>query len=366
MTSDRSIPTRSLRHLSLVREAGESRPAPLDPPAPPRTQQLQQQQPRDLTESHLYPPIEPYRSGRLQVDDIHNLYWEACGNPQGLPVIFLHGGPGAGISPRSRRFFDPERYHIILFDQRGSGLSTPLGETRRNTTQLLIRDIEQLRRLLSIERWLVFGGSWGSTLALAYAQAHPAHVLGLVLRGVWLASTAEIDWWLHGVRMFFPREWEAFAGHLPEAERADLLGAYSRRLQSNDPAVYLPAARAWSRYEGSCLQLRPSPEVVNAFGSDDVALGVGRLEALYFRERAYLTPDQLLHGVARIRHLPCFITHGRYDVICPVRYAHALADAWPGAVLKVVPDAGHSGYEPGIAAELVGATNAYADRGNFQ
>jgi proline iminopeptidase len=313
----------------------------------------------------FYPPIEPYRSGRLQVDEIHDLYWEACGNPQGIPVIFLHGGPGAGIAPRSRCFFDPERYHIVLFDQRGSGKSTPLGECRNNSTQLLIADIERLRQLLGIEYWLVFGGSWGSTLALAYAQAQPARCLGLVLRGIWLVSDEEIDWWLYGVRNFFPREWEAFAGHVPEAERADLLGAYCKRLQSDNPAVYLPAARAWSRYEGSCLQLRPSPDVANAFGSDDVALGVGRLEAHYFRHRAFLTPGQLLRDVPRIAHLPCFIAHGRYDVICPVRYAHALLDAWPGTVLRVVEDAGHSSYEPGIAAELVGATDRFARTGRF-
>jgi proline iminopeptidase len=354
---------RVARHLSLVGDSQTA--APQDLPAPAAPVPAAFAPPGTDVDRVLYPPLEPYRSGRLQVDEIHALYWEACGNPQGIPVVFLHGGPGAGISPRSRRFFDPERYHIILFDQRGSGLSTPLGETRRNTTALLIDDIERLRILLGVQRWLVFGGSWGSTLALAYAQAHPARALGLVLRGVWLASAAEIDWWLHGVRMFFPREWEAFAGHLPEAERADLLGAYSRRLQSSDPSVYLPAARAWSRYEGSCLQLRPTPDIANAFGSDEVALGVGRLEALYFRERAWLAPDQLLQGVAEIGHLPCFIAHGRYDVICPVRYAHALADAWPGAVLRVVADAGHSGYEPGIAAELVGATDAFARSGGF-
>jgi proline iminopeptidase len=313
----------------------------------------------------FYPPIAPYRSGRLQVDELHELYWEACGNPQGIPVVFLHGGPGAGISPRSRCFFDPARYHIILFDQRGSGQSTPLGECRHNTTQLLIADIERLRALLDIERWLVFGGSWGSTLALAYAQAHPARCLGLVLRGIWLVSDEEIHWWLYGVRNIFPREWEAFAAHVPEAERSDLLGAYSRRLDSEDPAVYLPAARAWSRYEGSCLQLRPTPDVADAFGSDAVALGVGRLEAHYFRHRAFLAPGQLLQGVPSIRHLPCFITHGRYDVICPVRYAHALVDAWPEAVLRIVPDAGHSSYEPGIAAELVGATDRFARTGRF-
>jgi proline iminopeptidase len=313
----------------------------------------------------LYPPTDALQSGRMAVSGLHTIHWETCGNPQGIPALFLHGGPGAGISPKSRRFFDPARYHVVLFDQRGAGQSTPLGETRENTTPLLIEDIERLRESLGIERWLVFGGSWGSTLSLAYAQAHPERCLGLVLRGIWLVSDEEIDWWLYGVRNFFPREWEAFASHVPEAERGDLLAAYSRRLESSDPAVYTPAARAWSRYEGSCLHLLPSPETADAFTEDAIALGIGRLEAHYFRHRAFLAPNQLLDGMARIRHLPGFIVHGRYDVICPVRYAHALADAWPGVVLDVQPDAGHSSYEPGIAAALVRATDAFAARGRF-
>jgi proline iminopeptidase len=313
----------------------------------------------------LYPPLEPLRSGRLAVDDLHTLYWETCGNPQGIPVIFLHGGPGAGISPKSRRFFDPAKYHIVLFDQRGAGLSTPLGETRQNTTQLLIDDIERLRAMLGISQWLVFGGSWGSTLSLAYAQAHPARCLGLVLRGIWLVSDAEIDWWLYGIRNFFPREWEAFASHVPEVERSDLLSAFAQRMASEDPAVYTPAARAWSRYEGSCLQLRPDADMADAFTDDAMALGVGRLEAHYFRHKAFLEPGQLLRDMSRIRHLPGFITHGRYDVICPVRYAFALADAWPGAQLRIVADAGHSSLEPGIAAELVAATDRFATSGSF-
>jgi proline iminopeptidase len=314
----------------------------------------------------LYPEIEPYRHGTLAVDDLHTLYWEACGNPAGIPVIFLHGGPGAGISASSRRFFDPARYHIILFDQRGAGRSTPLGECRQNTTQLLIDDIEQLRQLMGIDQWLVFGGSWGSTLSLAYAQTHPDRCLGLVLRGIWLVSDAEIDWWVNGIRNFFPREWEAFAGHVPEDERHDLLGAYARRMASDDPAVYTPAARAWSRYEGSCLQLRPDPAVADSFGEDALALGVGRLEVHYFKHRAFLNPGQLLANMSRIAHLPAYIVHGRYDVICPVRYAHALADAWPGVVMEVVGDAGHSSLEPGIAAGLVAATNRFANSASFK
>jgi len=315
----------------------------------------------------LYPPIEPNRTGRLAVDELHTLHWESCGNPAGIPVVFIHGGPGAGTSPKSRRFFDPAKYHIVLLDQRGAGQSTPLGECRENTTPLLISDLERLRELLGIERWLVFGGSWGSTLSLAYAQAHPERCLGLVLRGIWLVSDEEIDWWLYGMRQFFPKEWEAFAQQVPEDERSDLLAAYHRRLANDDPAVHTPAARAWSRYEGSCLQLIPDPVTVDSFGEDAIALGVGRLEAHYFHHRAFLQPGQLLAGVTKIAHLPCVIVHGRYDVICPVRYAFALADAWPSAKLVVVPDAGHSSYEPGIAAELVKATDAFtlADDGGF-
>lgn len=313
----------------------------------------------------LYPPLDPIESGRVKVSALHELYWERCGNPDGIPVLFLHGGPGAGISPLSRRFFDPARYHVVLFDQRGAGQSTPLGETRENTLPLLIEDIERLRAQLGIERWLVFGGSWGSTLSLAYAQAHPERCLGLVLRGIWLVSQDEIDWWLYGIRQFFPLEWEAFAAAVPEAERDDLLAAFSRRLENPDPAVHGPAARAWSRYEGSCLFLHPNPEMADAFTEDRIALGVGRLEAHYFKHRAFLRPNQLLEGVNRIRHLPCFIVHGRYDVVCPVRYAFALHQAWPESELKVIADAGHSSYESGIAAALVDATNRFARDGKF-
>lgn len=313
----------------------------------------------------LHPPTEALRQGRLAVGGGHELHWETCGTPQGLPALFLHGGPGAGISPTSRRFFDARRYHVVLFDQRGAGRSTPLGATQDNTTPLLIDDIERLRALLGIERWLVFGGSWGSTLALAYAQAHPQRCLGLVLRGIWLGSQEEIDWWLYGMRQFYPREWEAFAAQVEPAERNDLLTAYQRRLTHPDPAVHTPAARAWSRYEGACLHLVQRPEQVEAFGADAMALGVGRLEAHYFAHQAFLAPRQLLDGMPHIAHLPGVIVHGRYDVICPPRYAHALADAWPGVHLRMVTEAGHSSMEPGIAAELVAATDRFAQTGGF-
>ncbi|HJV53706.1 MAG TPA: prolyl aminopeptidase [Noviherbaspirillum sp.] len=316
-------------------------------------------------EALMFPPIEPYRSGMLAVDDIHTLYWEECGNPDGLPVLFLHGGPGGGLSPRQRRFFDPAHYRIVLFDQRGAGQSTPLGEYHNNTTQLLIADIERLRAMLGIDRWLVFGGSWGSTLALAYGQAHPECCLGFVLRGIFLCTRAEIDWFLNGIRWFFPEVHAQFVAPIPPEERADLLQAYARRLFSEDPAVYLPAARSWSRYEGSCLFLRPDPEAIDDFSSDAVALGVGRLEAHYFLHDGFLADDQLIRNVGRIRHLPAVIVQGRYDVVCPPLSALRLHEAWPEAKFHVVPDAGHSGYEPGIAAALVAATEQFRRQRHF-
>ncbi len=313
----------------------------------------------------LYPPIEFYRSGMLAVDGIHTLYWEECGNPQGQPVLFLHGGPGSGLSPRHRQFFDPEHFRIVLFDQRGAGQSTPLGEHRHNNTQLLVQDIERLRVLLQIERWLVFGGSWGSTLALAYGQSHPERCSGFVLRGIFLGSAAEIDWFLHGMAWFLPLEHARFVATLGPGERTELLEGYCRRLFGDDPQQQLEAARAWSRYEGSCLHLLPHPEVADAFGSDAVALGVGRLEAHYFRNSCFLQQGQLLRGVEHIRHLPAIIIQGRYDVVCPPRTAWALHQAWPEARLQMVEDAGHAAFEPGIAAALVAATDRFKVSGGF-
>jgi proline iminopeptidase len=227
----------------------------------------------------LYPEIEPYNSGLLRLDDTHQMYWEECGNPRGAPVVFLHGGPGAGSAPAHRRFFDPAHYRIVVYDQRGAGRSRPLGELRDNTTPLLVEDLEKLRRHLGAERWLVFGGSWGSTLALAYGIEHPERCTGLILRGIFLCRKSEIDWFLYGVRNLFPEAWRAFAGAIPEAERRDLLSAYYSRLTNPDPAVHMPAARAWSIYEGSCSTLLASPETVAYFASDVVALGLARIEA---------------------------------------------------------------------------------------
>jgi proline iminopeptidase len=305
----------------------------------------------------LYPPIEPLETGTLALDGRHVMSWELCGNPAGQPAVFLHGGPGAGISPDHRRFFDPAHYRIVLFDQRGAGRSTPLGALEDNTTGHLIGDIEALRAHLGIERWLVFGGSWGSTLALAYAEAHPARVTALVLRGIFLARPWEIDWFLNGMGHFFPEHRRRFLDALPEAERAAPLANYYRRIADPDPAVHLPAARAWSVYEGSCATLLPSPETVSAFAEDVMALGLARLESHYFMNGCFLEDGQLLRDVARIRHLPGVIVQGRYDVICPLESARDLADAWPEAAFEIVPDAGHSAMEPGIKRALVAATD---------
>jgi proline iminopeptidase len=313
----------------------------------------------------MFPPIRPYRSGHLTVDEIHTLYWEECGNPHGVPVLFLHGGPGSGLSPRHRQFFDPAYYRIVLFDQRGAGQSTPLGEVRNNTTPLLVQDIEQLRQMLGITQWLVFGGSWGSTLALAYGQAHPQACTGFVLRGIFLCTPREIDWFMNGIANFFPNIHAEFVKDIPLHERSDLLSAYCQRLFSDDPAVSLRAARTWSRYEGSCLHLLPHPEVADEFGSDAVALGVGRLEAHYFRHLGFFSPDQLIANVSRIAHLPAVIVQGRYDVICPPQSAWALHQAWPSARLQVVEDAGHSAMEPGISSALVAATERFKQDGTL-
>ena len=307
----------------------------------------------------LYGPLEPRRTGHLPLDSRHAMYWEECGNPDGIPVVFLHGGPGAGSSSLHRRFFDPARYRIVICDQRGAGRSTPRAEVIDNTTPHLIDDLERLRRHLGIERWLLFGGSWGSLLALALAEAHPEHCLGLILRGIFLGGRAEVDWFLYGLERLAPVAWQDFAGHLPEAERDDLLGNYHRRLMDDDPAIHLPAARAWSIWEGSCATLMPSPETVRAFGSDRLALTLARIEAHYFVNDCFLGEDEILRNLDRIRHLPCGIVQGRYDLICPLGTADALARAWPEAGYTVVPDAGHSALEPGLTSALIAATDRF-------
>lgn len=312
--------------------------------------------------TELYPQLEPYGSGMLALDRTHTMYWEQSGNPQGVPVVFLHGGPGAGAAPNHRRFFDPAHYRIVIFDQRGAGRSTPLGELRDNTTPHLIGDIERLRMHLGIARWIVFGGSWGSTLALAYGAAHPARCAGFVLRGIFLCRQSEIDWFLYGLKHIFPEAWRAFANVIPASERHDLLAAYYRRLTHPDPAVHMPAARAWGSYEGSCSTLRPSPGTVAYFASDGVALGLARMEAHYFTHGIFLPEDSLLDNVARLRNVPAVIVQGRYDAVCPIVSADDLHRAWPEADYIVVPDAGHSAWEPGICAELVKALETFKNR----
>jgi proline iminopeptidase len=311
----------------------------------------------------LYPEIEPDRSQRIAVDTLHELHVEECGNPRGLPVVFLHGGPGAGVSPYHRRFFDPARYRIVLFDQRGAGKSTPRGELHDNTTAHLVHDIETIRTRLGIERWLVFGGSWGSTLALAYAQAHPTRVLGLVLRGIFLGRPDEVRWFSEldgGARWIFPERWSRYLAHIPAQEHAELVEAYWRRLESKDESVRIAAALAWDDWEGGSTTLLHDPIAAGSEGPDS-ALVHARTEAHYFRHACFLEPDQLLHDVGRIRHIPATIVQGRYDIICPPRSAIDLANAWPEATLDIVL-AGHSAADPAIVDALVRATDAMADR----
>jgi len=310
----------------------------------------------------LYPPLEPFRTGRLAVTDGHELYFEESGNPQGKPVVFLHGGPGGGSDPKQRRFFHPERYRIINFDQRGSGKSTPHASLEHNTTWDLVDDIERLRQHLGIARWQVFGGSWGSTLALAYAEKHPAVVTELVLRGIFLLRKQEIDWFYQrGASVLFPDAWEGYLAPIPEAERGDLMAAYHRRLTSPDAAVRLEAAKAWSVWEGSTSKLLPDQEFTGHFEEPEFALAFARIECHYFAHAGWFKPeDQLLRDVGRIRHIPAVIVQGRYDVVCPLESAWALHRAWPEADLVITADSGHSAFDAPNARALVAATDRFA------
>jgi proline iminopeptidase len=311
----------------------------------------------------LYDPIEPYDSGRLAVSNIHTLYYEQAGNPEGQPVVFLHGGPGGGLIPDYRRYFDPEAYRIVLFDQRGSGQSTPHANLEDNTTWHLVSDIERLREQLGIEAWQVFGGSWGSTLALAYAQTHPDRVRQLVLRGIFLCRPKEIRWFYQeGASAIFPDVWEQYVRVIPEAERDDMLTAYYRRLTSDDEVVRLEAARAWSIWEGSTSKLFPDPDLITKFGEAQQALSLARIECHYFMNNAFFETDNyLIENVGKIRDIPAVIAQGRYDVVCPMMSAWELHRAWPEAELRVIPDAGHSAGEPGIVSALVDATDGFRE-----
>jgi proline iminopeptidase len=312
-------------------------------------------------ERHLFPPIRPYARHRLAVDGIHTLYVEECGNPEGIPAVFLHGGPGAGCESAHRRFFDPERYRIVLFDQRGSGRSVPHAELAENTTWHLVEDMERIRRELGIERWLLFGGSWGSTLALAYAETHPQRVRALIVRGIFLCRDQEIDWFYRdGARWVFPDLWEDFIAAIPAKERSDPLTAYHRRLTGDDEIARMAAAKAWSLWEGRTATLLPNPDVQAFFANTHVALSLARIEAHYFFNHAFFEPDQLLRGADRLAGIPGVIVQGRYDLICPMRSAWELHQAWPDAELRVVPDAGHAAFESGIRSALLEATDRFA------
>ena len=310
----------------------------------------------------LYPEIQPNRQGTLALDNIHTMYWEESGNPSGTPVVFLHGGPGAGSTPAHRRFFDPAYYRIVIYDQRGAGRSTPLGETQDNTTPHLINDLESLRQHLGIDRWLVFGGSWGSTLALAYGEAHPERCLGFILRGIFLCRKQEIDWFLYGLRNLFPEAWRELVAPLSDTERNDILSAYHQRLMNPDPAIHMPAARTWSTYEGSCSTLLPNPATVRYFASDTVALGLARMEAHYFMHNIFLPENSLLDNVHKLHNIPATIVQGRYDAVCPIVSADDLHHDWPPAEYIIIDDAGHSVWEPGIQTALISATDRVKTR----
>ena len=315
-----------------------------------------------MSQRTLYPALEPFDSGYLPVSGLHEMYYEQCGNPDGKPAVFLHGGPGGGGDAAPRRFFDPARYRIILLDQRGCGRSRPHAELRENTTWDLVADIEALRTRLKIERWLVFGGSWGSTLSLLYAQVYPGRVTELVLRGIFLIRPAEIAWFYQqGASELYPDAWEHYLSFIPEEERDDLLHAYHRRLTGPDRQVAVEAARRWSVWEGSTSHLLASASTVERFGAEHFALAFARIEAHYFVNQAFMDePGQILRDVGRLRHIPAVIVQGRYDVVCPMRSAWDLHRAWPEAELRVVPDAGHSAFEPGIVHELITATDKFA------
>ena len=311
----------------------------------------------------LYPDLEPFNTGRLKVSPVHELYYEESGNPKGKPVVFLHGGPGGGTEPKHRRYFDPAAYRIVLLDQRGCGRSTPFASLQDNTTWDLVSDIELVRTKLGIEKWQVFGGSWGSTLALAYAETHPERVTELVLRGIFLLRKEEIRWFYQeGSSWIFPDAWKDYLAHIPEEERGDLLHAYYKRLTSTDPAVQSAAAKVWSVWEGRTSCLIPNAELIARTAGDEFALAFARIESHYFVNDGWLTNGRELlapANIAKIRTISGVIVQGRYDVVCPAKSAWDLHTAWPEAELKIVPDAGHAASEPGIVHELISATDRF-------
>jgi len=330
-------------------------------------------QTRPSRRTALYPPTEPTDKGTLALDPLHRLYYEVSGDPEGTPVVFLHGGPGAGCHPHHRRYFDPRHYRVVLYDQRGAGKSEPVGELRDNTTAHLVDDLERLRAHLGIDRWVLFGGSWGSALALAYAEAHRERCLALILRGIFLARREEVDWFLNGMGRFFPEAHRRFAEFLPEAERGDLLAAYHRRLIDAAPEIHMPAARVWAGYEGACSTLRhevkEGPDSQAAASGGKGAFTLARIEAHYFVNDMFMEDAQLLKNAAALEGLPAVIVQGRYDMVCPIQSADALVRAWPGTPgengldYQIIPDAGHAASEPGTRAALIAATEKFKASG---
>ena len=309
----------------------------------------------------LYPAIEPYRTGYLDTGDGHQVYWELCGNPAGKAAVFLHGGPGAGCSPDHRRLFDPERYNILLFDQRGCGRSKPHASLDNNTTWHLVADIERLREMVGAERWQVFGGSWGSTLALAYAEKHPERVSELIVRGIFTLRREELHWFYQeGASWLFPDKWEDFLAPIPIEERGDLMAAYHRRLTGDDRAAQLEAAKAWSKWEGGTITLLPTSDFTKIYTSDEFALAMGRIENHYFVHAGWMDEGQLIRDVGRLRGIPGVIVQGRYDACTPPKSAWDLHRAWPEAEFHIIPDAGHAFNEPGILDRLIRATDQFA------
>lgn len=309
----------------------------------------------------LYPDIQPNHQYSLEVSDGHRLHVEESGNPSGIPVLFVHGGPGGGCAPNHRRFFNPERYRIILFDQRGCGRSTPHASLENNNTRKLVEDMEAIRHFLKVDRWLLFGGSWGSTLSLVYAQTHPQRVSGLILRGIFLCRDQDIQWFYQsGASALFPDFWQDFLAPIPAAERQDLLSAYHRRLTSDNELIRMGAAKAWSVWEGRCSTLDPNPDIVEHFADPHFALAMARIEAHYFIHKAFLRPNEILDNCDRLKEIPSVIVQGRYDVVCPMQQAFALHQQMPHAELHIVRNAGHSAFEPGIIDNLVRATEQFA------
>jgi proline iminopeptidase len=316
-----------------------------------------------MTLRTLYPEIEAYETGMLDTGDGHSVYWERCGNPKGKPAVFLHGGPGSGCGPQHRRLFDPARYCITLFDQRGCGRSKPHASLEANTTWHLVADIEKLREKMGVDKWLVFGGSWGSTLALAYAETHPEHVSELVVRGIYTLTKGELDWYYQfGVSEMFPDKWERFLAPIPEDERHDMMGAYRKRLVGSDRQSQVEAARAWSLWEGETITLLPEPETSDKFGEDDFAVAFARIENHYFVHAGWMDEGQLIRDAHKLQDIPGTIVHGRYDMPCPARYAWALHKAWPRADFRLIEGAGHAYSEPGILDALIEATDKYAGK----